>query len=108
MKLDGRCAALNSNGLLEFSFQYLRQSIDGPAVFTLEKNQFRILRELAFNLIKEFLVRLVVVAGERMVTLESSVAGLPFGTHRRADHLSGNQIFNHSSLLRVPIVANRR
>ena len=95
------------NGLFEFSFQLLRQPIDGLAGFTLEKNQFRIFRKLALNLFKEFLIRLVIVVGERVVTLESSVARLPFATHRSANHLSGKQVFNQSSLLWAPIVTNR-
>jgi len=59
MRLDGRCTALNSNRLLEFSFQHLRKSVDGLAGFTLEKNQFRILREFSLDLLEQFLVRLV-------------------------------------------------
>ena len=75
--------------LLEFSLELLRQSIDGLARFTLEKNKFRILWELLPDLFAQLLIRLVVVTGERIVALEPSMAGLPFVTWRGTNYLSG-------------------
>jgi hypothetical protein len=90
-----KAARLCSKRLLKFFLQLLRQPVNGVTGLAFQKNQLGIFSEFDPYFFAQLLVGLVVIGGEGMISLQSSVAGFSLVIPERADHLSGEQVLDH-------------
>ena len=89
-------------------FKYLGQAVNRRAGLALQEDQFTIAAEFRFDFLEQTLFRLVVVAGERMIALETPVTRLALLILVAAHDLPRNQILDHCLPLSRPPIPGRQ